>query len=258
LQGAASYLRFAARAGRTVLLAAHAQLPLVIQRPLRGPAGQAVLVLLTPAGALFDGDVLSLEVLCGPHTDVTLTTTAATKLNRCERSQISFELRVRVAHGATFRYLPHELIPFRDTSYVQRIDLDLEADAQAWLLEIIGPGATDAAFTYRRMAFETNARHDLALVARERFELDPRSAAQLRGRSHYGSLLLFGPGYTAAAASVINERLAIEPCAGLAGASALPGYGIGLKIVGGAAERLRDTLLASANCPSWLSSLISP
>jgi urease accessory protein len=255
LPGAHSSLHFAARAGRTVLLAAYAQLPLVVQRPLRGPAGEAVVTMLTPAAALFDEDALSLEVTCGPHTDVTLTTAAATKLNRCERGQISFDLRVRVAHGATFRYLPHELIPFRDTRYTQRIALELRADARAWLLEVVTPGPTDSPFTYRQLVFETEVRHDDSLVALERFELGPRSRAQLRGYTHYGSLVVLGERQDA---SAINERLAIDPCFGLAAASALPANGIGLKMLGGAAQSVRDTLLGTADMPNWLRSVMPP
>src|SRR4051794_38393517 len=70
----ASLLRFGSRQGKTVVLAARSELPLILQRPLRGPAGQAVATLLTPAGALFGGDSPELEVCCEPGTDVTLTT----------------------------------------------------------------------------------------------------------------------------------------------------------------------------------------
>ena len=254
-----SALDFARRGERTVLVRSHAALPIVVQRPLRGPGGQAVLVLLTPAGALFDGDALRLEVCCGEDSDVTLSTVAATKLNRCDRGQITFELEVRVGRRASFRYLPHELIPFRGASYRQRIGVDLGEDASAWLLDVVGPGASGAHFTYTRLEFETNVHQDGALVARERFSVTPASAAHLRGQTHYGSLLVFGPGRDAAAARGINARLAAAaPPPAQAGASALPGRGVVLKMLGATAQSVRDTLLTTAACPTWLASILPP
>jgi urease accessory protein len=251
-----SSLDFARRGDRTVLVRSHAELPIVVQRPLRGPAGQALLVLLTPAGALFDGDALRLDVCCGEDTDITLGTAAATKLNRCDRGQITFDMQVRVGRGASFRYLPHELIPFRGASYRQRIGVDLREDAAAWLLDVVGPGASEAHFAYTRLEFETNVCRDGALVARERFGVTPASAAQLRERTHYGGLLVFGPGCDAAAARGMNERLAAAPPPAQAGASALPHQGVVLKMLGTTAESVRATLLASAACPAWLAGML--
>ena len=206
LSSACSALSFGERGGRTVLTAARAELPLVIQRPLYGPAGQAVVVLLTPAGALFDGDALRLEVRCEPGTDVTLASAAATKLNRCDRSCIRFDLDVHVSDGAVFRYLPYELIPFRGTRYTQTIRLHLQPDARAWLLEVVAAG-------HGRLDFDTQVRGPSALLARERFDLSASNVDQLRGYTHYGSLLLFG----CEAAESINARLARIPPRGIAG-----------------------------------------
>jgi urease accessory protein len=212
--------------------------------------------MLTPAAALFDGDAPRLDVCCGEATDVTLTTTAATKLNRCDRSHISLEVHLSVGRRAMLRYLPHELIPFEGASYAQRIDVDLEEDASAWLLEVVGPGASGAQFTYTRLAFETNVRQRGDLLARERFVLTPESAAQLRGYSHYGSLLAFGPGYERATATALNARLACAPSPAQVAASALPTNGVAMKMLGTSAQSVRHALLESADCPAWLTVLL--
>jgi urease accessory protein len=213
-----------------------------------------VLVLLTPAGAFFGGDAPRLDVWCEPGVDVTIASAAATKLNRCDQSPISFELDVHVAHGATFRYLPYELIPFRGTRYLQKIRLDLEGDACAWLLEIIGPGASAEPFTYRGLELETQVRHEDVIVVRERFSMAPSNVAQLRGLTHYGGLLTFG----SEAAEEINARLACVPRGSVAGASALPGRGVGLKMLGHSAQTVRETLLEAAEAPRWLRAVVPP
>jgi urease accessory protein len=208
---------------------------------------------LTPSGALFDGDSVHLCVTCGPRADVTLTAASATKLNLCQRDEVRFDLDVLVAAGATFRYLPHELIPFRGTRYRQRITLDVFDDARAWLVEVVGAGQTGAAFTYSWLSFETTLRCDHLVIARERFVMTPQTASQLRGHTHYGSLFALGKEWDPSRAQAINARLASQPPAG---ASVLPGGGLVAKALGDAAEPLRATLLRSLDCPAWLATLL--
>jgi urease accessory protein len=212
-------------------------------------------VLLTPSGALFDGDHMCLEVRCDPDTDVTLTTAAATKLNRCDRLDIRFDLHVELAAGATFRYLPHELIPFPGARYRQRITADLGDGARAWLLEVVSAGTTGATFSYEQLGFETEVRHVGVPTAREHVVMTPRTAAQLRGHTHSAALFAFGSEWDRSAAAAVNQRLACHPSAG---ASLLPSGGILARAVGDDAHTLREHLLAAAECPDWLPKLLPP
>ena len=212
-----------------------------------------MVVALTPSGALFHGDGVDLCVSCGPRTDVTLTTASATKLNRCQDGDIRFDLHVSVAAGGTFRYLPHELIPFRGARYRQRISLDLYDDAQAWLLEVVGAGQSRAPFTYSCLSFETTFRRDDQVTARERFSMTPQTAGQLRGHTHYGGLFALGPQWDDSLARVVNARLASHPPAG---ASVLPGGGLVAKALADAADPLRTMLLRAVDSPAWLSTVL--
>jgi urease accessory protein len=227
-------------------------LPLAIQRPLRGPAGEAVVVLLSPSGALFEGDRLRLEVTCDPCVDVTLTTVGATRANRCDSGFIDVQTYVRIGGHATFRYLPHELIPFRGTDYRQSIHVEVEPEARLWLLDIVAPGGSEAPFSYTRLDFETEVRTSTSVILRERFVLSPRTRAQLGTYTHYGSMLLFGAEYDRGNAAHLNQQLADTA----AGASTLPKGGIGLKMLGHSAQSVRETLLESAGCPGWLRSIV--
>lgn len=227
----ASHIRFAFRDGHTALVAAHTEVPLLVQRPRRGPSGEAVVTLLTPAGALFDSDVVHLDVECGPCANVTLVTTSATKLNRCDAGTISFNMTVRAASGSTVRYLPHELIPFTGCRYHQRIDVELESDARVLLMEVITPGSSHAPFTYTQLDFTTNIFRERKLQVRERFTMTPRSSRQLGGHSHYGSLL------------VVPDQLQMTRCSSL---SELPGGGSVVKLLGGSAQSVRSALLGAA------------
>ena len=213
------------------------------------------MVVLTPSGALFDGDHVCLEVTCGPETDVTVATASATKLNRCDVGEIRFELRVELGPGATFRYLPHELIPFPGTRYRQRITADLSEGARAWLLEIVSAGPTGVGFTYERLEFETTLRQAEAVLGREHFVMTPHTASQLRGHTHSATLFALGPEWDRSSTSTLNQRLARHSAAG---ASLLPSAGMLARAVGDDAQTLREHLLASADCPDWLQTLLPP
>lgn len=233
-----------------MLASARAELPLIVQRPLRGPHGEAVLVLLTPAAALFEGDRLQLEVTCGPRTDVTLTTTGATRLNRCDTAHIQFQTRVQVEAQASFRYLPHELIPFRGAKYRQSMQIEMDSDAQVWLLEVVAP------FEHARLDFRTEVSHSGLTAIRERFTLTRDRRALLGAYTHYGSMLLCGANYDGEHSGTINQQLAARAPALQAGASTLPQAGIGVKALGHSAQSLRQALLEAADCPSWLRSMV--
>jgi urease accessory protein UreH len=205
---------------------------------------------------MFDGDTMRLEVMCGPGTDVTLTTAAATKLNRCPSGEIQFECNVNVEPAATFRYLPHEVIPFGGTRYRQCLCVDLHENARVWLLDVVGAGQAGPAFSYEWLSFQTTLRHHGEVFARERMLMTPDTAPQLRGHTHYGGLFALGPEWTRDSISQVNSRLACE--AALAGATLLPANGIVLKALDDASAPLRAALLRSVSCPAWLQSLLPP
>jgi urease accessory protein len=230
------------------VLASRGELPLIIQRPIRGPRGEAVVALLTPAGALFAGDALDLDVECEPGTDVTLTTAGATRLNRCDDEGIEVHLQVRVAGGAVFRYLPHEVIPFAGTRYQQRIEVEVAPGGGLALLEILSPGSSHARFSYASLGFWTTVTLAGLLMARERFLLTPRTARQFAEWTHYGSLLTVGmaPGEPLQCESSIQV-----------GVSALPGAdGRVLKALGHSAHAVRAALLGRLSDIDWLDVLL--
>jgi urease accessory protein len=232
---------------------------MVVQRPLRGPTGQAVLVLLTPAGALFEGDTIHLNVHCGPGCDVTLLTAAATKLNRCDHQPIRFTLEASLAAGATLRCLPHELIPFPAARYRQRLSLSLEADSQATLLDVLTPGRSGQPFAYTRLDFETEVRRHGQLALRERFSLAEGVAARLGGHTHYGSLLLLDGTSRDPRAVAGSATQSLAQAGACAAASALPAAaGIAIKMLGDSAREIRQALLRAAGCPAWLRAFTPP
>lgn len=227
-----------------MLAAAHSELPLQVQRPITTPAGEAIVTLLTPAGALLTGDEIELEVECGPGARVTLVQPAATKLHACPSAPIRYRLRARVATGAVLRYLPRELIPHAGSEYDQRLALDLEVGAEVVLAEVIGPGRHFDRFQYRQLTFRLEARLDEHLLAVDALRLAPGTVAGLGGYSHIGSLFHFRAGLTQADADRLHCRL--QAAGVLGSASLLPAYGLSARALGHGADALRAALVPAA------------
>jgi urease accessory protein len=212
--------------------------------------------MLTPAAALFEGDTVNLAVECGPDTDVTLVTAGATRLNRCTGSNIRFHLQAHVAATATFRHLPHELIPFRDTVYHQHVAVHLSQGGSAVLLDVVTPGRTDEPFSYTALTLETIVSLADTPIAREHLVLTPAARNALAGNTHTASLLAFGPSFTTPAADTVHARL--QQAAIRASASTLPSYGIAVKALGTAAHPLRQALLSAINLAPALAASLPP
>jgi urease accessory protein len=238
----------------TALVDQYAELPLLFQRPLHAPTGQAVVVMLTPAAALFEGDQVALSIECAPGTDVTLVTVGATRLNRCSQGFISFTLNAHVAERAVLRYLPLELIPFRGTRYQQRFSLQLQQGASAMLLDVITPGRSAEPFTYTQLELESAVYLDDSLIARERSVLTPESRPALGSYSHYASLLAFGPTYSAELVEAMHATLQQHDV--WSSSSLLPSYGVVLKALGSAAQPLRQALLCAMQLPPTVARLV--
>jgi urease accessory protein len=157
-------------------------------------------------------------------------------------------MRVRVADGATFRYLPHELIPFAGTRYRQRMEVDVAPGGAVALMEVVGPGSSHVPFAYAALSFWTTVHVAGALKVHERFVLTPRTAQQFGEWTHYGSLLAIG----------LRLCEPVECESGMQqGESALPGGGgVVVKTLGHSAHAVRAALLGRLHHADWLNALL--
>lgn len=216
------------------------ELPLQVQRPTLGEHGQAIVTLLTPAGALFDGDAVQLDAEVRAGASVQLRQASATQLRPCQDSDgILVEMRVHVAAGARFSYRPLELIPFAGSIYCQRVHLALDDGAEAELTEVVGPGRLWERFAFRRLDLATEVLLDGQLILLDTQKIAPAEmdlSLLVGGYSHWGTLLRFGPHVGAAEADALHQQIVDRGVCG--SASTLPRYGIGARALAYSADDL--------------------
>lgn len=197
---------------------------------------------------MLDGDAVQLSIEVGRAANVVLCQASATQLHGGNGRGITFEASVNVAADARFAYLPFELIPFANSSYRQSLHLSLEHGAQAILTEVVTPGRSWERFCYARMDLRTEVRLDGRRILFDAQRIVPREtdpSLLLAGFTHFATLLHLGADAGVAEADALHGRFKELGVCG--GASALPEYGVGARVVGDSADQLLQAL-STARC----------
>lgn len=251
-------LTFAPRAGATRIIHQFQQMPLQVFRPvyIDPHRPEMAFVYLFSHGGVLQGDRYRIDVHCEPSAAVHLTTQAATRLYRMERSYATHLTHITVGADAVLEYLPEPVIPFRDARYYARTVLTIDPAATVILGETLLPGraAHGERHAYTLFWSEIEAvTPDGGLLFADRLWFEPGAAPlNTPGR--------FGPHDVVATLYVVTRRhdaSALADClhtimrchpAVLAGASTLPNNcGAALRVLGPTWRAAGDALQAGWN-----------
>ncbi|WP_430335253.1 urease accessory protein UreD [Rhodococcus sp. ACT016] len=136
-------LGFEYRGGRSELARRYQKSPLQIMRPLyidpRRPDLPVVYVMST-GGGIVQADRLRLDVRCGAHTAVHVTTQAATKVHTMDTDYATQLVTIDAGVDAYVEYLPDPVIPFRRSRLFQRTVVTADPSATVLVGETIYAG----------------------------------------------------------------------------------------------------------------------
>ncbi|AGF72951.1 urease accessory protein UreD [Corynebacterium halotolerans] len=180
-------------------------------------SGQVTYTLINPGGAYFSGDRYLIDIEISPESSLLLTTQSATKVYRAPKGPATQDMRVVVGAGATFEYLPDQLIVYRDGSYRQRTVIEAHPSATVVLAEVITPGWSPegANFTFDELRMRTELRlldestGSSRIHAVDQLRIIPDSVISgvgfMEGHSHTGQLILMDPRIDDSVISVLSE-----------------------------------------------------
>jgi urease accessory protein len=139
-------------------------------------------VIVNSAGGVAGGDRFSVFVAAQPHAHVTVTTAAAEKVYRASVADSLIDVRLRIAEGASVRWLPHETILFDRARLRRSIDVDLDDGASVLLTEtvVFGRGAMGESVQEGALFDRWRVRRAGALIYAETVRLDGAIAQTLR------------------------------------------------------------------------------
>jgi urease accessory protein len=190
---AALRLRFAAEAGRTVLVEREHVGPLVVQRPFYPEGGICHVYLVHPPGGVVGGDEIELQLRADTGSHALITTPAATKFYRSggQHARLSQQL---VVNDATLEWLPQESIYYSGAAarVSTRVTLSDAARFVGWEISCYGLPASGADFAAGStlQGFEIHRDQRPLLIDRLRIDATVAKARWgLAGFSSCGTLL---------------------------------------------------------------------
>jgi urease accessory protein len=247
-------LALARRNGTTRVERQYQRAPLHVYRPIHLDANlpEMAFVFVQQFGDGFvDGDRCRIDVDCGAHTAVHVTTQAATNIYKAERNFATQLVNLRAGAGAILEYLPDPVIPFRGSRFFQRTCITAEPDSTVIVGELLLPGrvARGELHAYDLYRAETEVRRsDGTLLFADLLHLSPGegdgllSLGLLGGRDVVATLYIVTQ-QAAPARLVELLRPALTGDDVLAGVSELPnGCGASVRLLGATSKAVRAAL----------------
>ena len=168
--------------------------------PKRGDGGFEA-VLINTAGGLTGGDEMSWQFDIAAHCALTLTTQACEKIYASSGGVAKVTTQISVGAGAKLAWLPQESILFDKAHLTRRLTVNLEAGAEALIVEPVALGRLAMGESRITGLFQDRWRiHQSArLIHAEDFKIEPDisntadKASVLGGAGSFATLLLISP-----------------------------------------------------------------
>ncbi|WKD58627.1 urease accessory protein UreD [Corynebacterium caspium] len=194
-------LTIAPRAGKSVAIHQYHRGSMKVMRPhYLDDTGQAYYTLLIPGGGYLGGDDYTMKIHVAEGGSLLLTGQSATKVYRTPDDYCLQVMDITMEKDSIFEYIPDQLILYRDSSYRQFMNVDIDASASFLTAEIITPGwdPHGGQFLYDEARLRTELRINGELQAIDNLVVHPKGAIFAADQlvitekySHVGTILAY-------------------------------------------------------------------
>jgi len=166
--------------GKTVITKQFSQVPLQIQRalyPERSLPGMAYLYVISPSGGILQGDRYRTDILLKNKAITHMTTQGATRIYSMNSNSASQMLNITVDENCYFEYIPDQIIPYKNSRYYQKVNLDVHDNSTLIYSEILTPGrvAMGESFEYDICFLRTHSKNqDKKIRFLENTKIEPK------------------------------------------------------------------------------------
>ena len=166
--------------GKTVITKQFSQVPLQIQRalyPERSLPGMAYLYVISPSGGILQGDRYRTDILLKNKAIAHMTTQGATRIYSMNSNSASQMLNITVDENCYFEYIPDQIIPYKNSRYYQKVNLDVHDNSTLIYSEILTPGrvAMGESFEYDICFLRTHSKNqDKKIRFLENTKIEPK------------------------------------------------------------------------------------
>lgn len=139
--------------GKTVLTKQFSQVPLFIQRtlyPEESLPDMAYLYVISPSGGILQGDRYKMDISLKNKAISHMTTQGATRIYSMNSNYSSQIINITVEEDCYFEYIPEQIIPYKNSRYYQKVNLNVHDNSTLIYSEVLTPGrvAMNESFEY--------------------------------------------------------------------------------------------------------------
>ncbi len=148
--------------GKTIVGEQFSQVPLYAQRALYCEdsfSNLAFLYIVSVSGGILQGDRYRIDVRLKKNSMVHITTQGATRIHSMNSNSATQMVNITLEENSYLEFIPDQIIPYRDSRFYQRMNLNVHDSATLFYSEIITPGrvAMGESFEYDVCYLKTRA-----------------------------------------------------------------------------------------------------
>ncbi len=166
---------------KTSITKQYSQVPLQIQRAVyyeKSLPGMAFLYIISPSGGILQGDRYQIEITLKNNATAHITTQGATRIYSMNSNFASQITNITVEENCYLEYIPDQIIPYHDSRYYQKVNLNVHDDATMIYSEILTPGrmAMNEFFDYDICYLRTHCKNqEQKFRCLENMKIEPKS-----------------------------------------------------------------------------------
>ncbi len=239
--------------GKTVITRQFSQVPLQIQRALYPEVSlpdMAYLYVVSPSGGILQGDRYTTDVLLKNKANVHMTTQGATRIYGMNSNFASQIVNITVDEDCYLEYIPEQIIPYKNSRYYQKVNLNVHENSTLIYSEILTPGrvAMSESFDYDICYLRTHCKNqDKKIRFLENTKVKPKKQ-RLNDFGIFGEYEIVGTVYiltrkkdVVELEGMINKNIRISD--GYVGTSILPDEsGIVIRILANKTDSISDVI----------------
>ena len=130
---------------KTVITKQFSQVPLQIQRavyPESSLPGMAYLYIISPSGGILQGDRYKTDITLKNKAISHITTQGATRIYSMNSNSASQIVNITLDENCYLEYIPDQIIPYKNSRYYQKVNLNIHDNATLIYSEVLTPGRT--------------------------------------------------------------------------------------------------------------------
>lgn len=166
--------------GKTVITKQFCQVPLQIQRalyPEEAIPNMAYIYIISPSGGILQGDRYRIDILLKKDSISHFTSQGASRIYSMNLNSASQILNITLEENCYLEFIPDQIIPFKNSRYYQKVNLNINENSTLIYSEILTPGrvAMKEAFEYDICFLRTQCyNQDKKLIFQENTKIEPK------------------------------------------------------------------------------------